>query len=232
MAKRKALHCVPWARYCGDGYQQGKHKERKNMQEVLKKLYGEAVTEENLARFHEELGRRFVSKADFNQRGEELKTLREQNAYQEQELSALRETVLEAEHLRQQLECEMQKHEAEMEAYHAQESEKQLRDAVDRALTEAGARNLTAVKALLNLETISLEDGKLQGLAEQLWELKKENSYLFDMNHQDIQFICPSEQKSHAVTSQDFQKMGYMERLKLKREQPELYRSIMQTNRR
>ena len=40
------------------------------MLEVLKQLYGEAVTEESFDVFKEELGKRFVPKSEFNQRGE------------------------------------------------------------------------------------------------------------------------------------------------------------------
>ena len=53
------------------------------MIEVLKMLYGDAVTEESLKRFQEELGKKFVPKSEFNQRGEELKMLREQLAEKE-----------------------------------------------------------------------------------------------------------------------------------------------------
>ena len=159
------------------------------MQEVLKRLYGEAVTEESLSTFNEELGKRFVAKGDFNQRNEELKNLRSQVAGMEEELLAGREAVLLAEELRQRLQETEEKHANELAAYAEQEAKKQMKSALDKALSEAGARNLIAVKALLDLEKIAFKNGELTGLNEQLWDLKKENSYLFLENKQDIQFI-------------------------------------------
>lgn len=203
-----------------------------DLQEILKRLYGGAVTEESLVKFHEELGKRFVSKADFNQRGEELKVLREQAAQQEAELAGCRAAKQEIEHLQRELQEAEQKHAEEMAAYCEQTSKKQLEAAMERALTEAGARNLTAVKALLDTERITIENGALKGLDEQLWEIKEENGYLFTTADKDFQFIRPTAQSKAEITGEDFQKMGYMERLKLKREQPELYRSMIQTNRR
>lgn len=56
-----------------------------------------------------------------------------------------------------------------------------LDSAVDAALTKAGAKNFTAVRALLDLEKVSLdESGRLNGLSEQLEAVKKSDSYLFN----------------------------------------------------
>lgn len=50
---------------------------------------------------------------------------------------------------------------------------------LERALNQAGAKNLKAVKALIDTEKINLVDGTLIGLDEQLTALKKSDSYLF-----------------------------------------------------
>ncbi|MTI62268.1 MAG: scaffolding protein [Firmicutes bacterium] len=50
---------------------------------------------------------------------------------------------------------------------------------IDKYLREEGARNPKAVKALLDLDKVKLEDGKLIGLKEQVDEKKKEEDYLF-----------------------------------------------------
>lgn len=47
------------------------------MQEILKQLFGEAVTEDALKQFNAELGKKFVAKADHNTKLEEIKTLQE-----------------------------------------------------------------------------------------------------------------------------------------------------------
>lgn len=202
------------------------------MLEVLKKLYGEAVTEESLERFKEELGKRFVPKADFNQRGEELKMLREKAAQQEEALADFQKLLQEKEALQQAL-LEAEAKQAELiEAYEGREAQERLRGALERALKEAGARNVTAVKALLDMGSITLENGELKGFFEQLRELKKENGYLFEAGEHNVQFVRPAARGKSDMSQEDFKKMGYMERLKMKREQPEQYQSMMNRNRR
>lgn len=78
-----------------------------------------------------------------------------------------------------------EKYKADFEASQA-ESKKQIEalryeHALDGALTTAKARNIKAVKALLEYEKIKLnKDGSFSGLSEQLETLKKDNGYLFE----------------------------------------------------
>lgn len=50
---------------------------------------------------------------------------------------------------------------------------------LDAALTKGGALNSKATKALLDMDAIKFDDGKLTGLDEQLETVKKDNPYLF-----------------------------------------------------
>ena len=52
--------------------------------------------------------------------------------------------------------------------------------ALSAALTGAKARNSKAVKALLNMDGLKLNDGKIIGLDEQLSQIKEENGFLFE----------------------------------------------------
>lgn len=52
--------------------------------------------------------------------------------------------------------------------------------AIEKALTDAKARNIKAVKALLDLDNLKLTDEKILGLDEQLAKIKEENSFLFE----------------------------------------------------
>ncbi|NTL85869.1 phage scaffolding protein [Enterococcus faecium] len=66
-------------------------------------------------------------------------------------------------------------------------SEQQIADlkkssAIDLALTQAGAKNIKAAKALLDSESLELTDEGLKGLGEQLAALKESDSYLFGSN--------------------------------------------------
>jgi predicted nucleic acid-binding Zn-ribbon protein len=57
----------------------------------------------------------------------------------------------------------------------------QFEYALESALTGAKAKNIKAVKALLDMEKVKLEGGKITGLDSQLEALKTESGYLFDV---------------------------------------------------
>lgn len=68
-------------------------------------------------------------------------------------------------------------------------SEQQIADlkkssAIDLALTQAGAKNIKAAKALLDGESLELTDEGLKGLDEQLTALKESDGYLFGQSEQ------------------------------------------------
>jgi len=136
-----------------------------------------------------------------------LKSLFEEK---EQELTALKEEqAKELEHVKQQAENE------------------KFSMALQHALSRAGAKNAKAVQALLSMEGLRLENGTIMGLSEQLDVLKKENGYLFEDEKGRVHFVRPGGSADVAVTPEEFQKMGYMEKLKLKKEQPDLYQSLL-----
>lgn len=51
--------------------------------------------------------------------------------------------------------------------------------ALEKELTAAGARRIKPVMAMLDTDNIKFEDGKLEGLSEQLEALKESDDYLF-----------------------------------------------------
>ncbi len=69
--------------------------------------------------------------------------------------------------------------EADARAFGAQLTAQKKDAGVALALTRAQAKNLTAVKALLNLEAIALEGDRLTGLDAQLEAVMRENPFLF-----------------------------------------------------
>lgn len=96
--------------------------------------------------------------------------------------------------------------------------------ALTEALRDAKAKNPTAVKALLNVDTIKLVDGKLAGLEEQLSTLKTSDDYLFVA--EGLAGRTPPNPggggKPQTLTRADFAKKPYEERLKLMQENPSL----------
>ena len=70
----------------------------------------------------------------------------------------------------------------ELEENHSKEMHNlQFNFALEGALTNAKSKNNKALKALLNMDNIKYQEGKLEGLQEQIEALQKDASYLFDL---------------------------------------------------
>lgn len=105
--------------------------------------------------------------------------------------------------------------------------------AIEKALTGAKAKNLTAVKALLkDLDKAELlEDGTIKGLAEQIKGLQTadDTKFLFEAETKkkpDIKGASPADpgdDKPKGITKEQFNRMGYKDRLKLFNEDRETY---------
>lgn len=78
------------------------------------------------------------------------------------------------------LEAEKENLTNEIETIKKEAESKEFNLALDSALKEANAKNSKLIKALLDNEKLTLKDGKLEGITEQLETIKKENDFLFD----------------------------------------------------
>ena len=78
------------------------------------------------------------------------------------------------------IEADKEKISNELEALKKEAADKEFNTALDNALKEAKSKNNKLVKSLLDNEKLTLKDGKLEGLEEQLEAIKKENDFLFD----------------------------------------------------
>lgn len=79
------------------------------------------------------------------------------------------------------------KYKTDTDKLNAQLSATKLNGALDNALNTAKVRNTKAIKGLLNMDDIKLDEkGNLVGVNDQLESLKKSDGYLFDEGqHQD-----------------------------------------------
>lgn len=98
---------------------------------------------------------------------------------------------------------------------------------LEEAIASSGAKNKKAVKALLELDKITLEKGALKGLSEQISELKKSCDYLFESDIKKPQFTAQSK-GSKELTKKSFESMSYKKRLKLFLENPTLYKQLQE----
>nr|DAN79417.1 MAG TPA: minor structural protein [Caudoviricetes sp.] len=72
-------------------------------------------------------------------------------------------------------------YERQIEELNSQRQADKLNNYIDLGLTSANVRNLKAVKALLNMDSIKANDkGEFEGLTEQLDALKESDGYLFN----------------------------------------------------
>ena len=142
------------------------------------------LTDEQVKKVMAGLDGDFVTKTRFNEVNEENKTLKQSVSDRDKQLNDLKKSSGDNAELKAQIE-ELQKKNTEQAKAHAAEmAQLKLDNAVDTALTAAGAKNSKAVKALLDMSKVKLgEDGKLSGwdaLALHKELLERSDSYLFN----------------------------------------------------
>jgi len=104
------------------------------------------------------------------------KTLKERD----KQLEGLKKASGDNAELQSQIAALRQQNAEQQKAHKAELAQLKLDNAIDGALTAAGAKNNKAARALLDLSKVQLgEDGKLQGWQEQLEALQKSDGYLF-----------------------------------------------------
>ena len=169
----------------------------------------------------------------------EADTLKEQIKDRDKQLNDLKNSKEDLEGLKSQIETLQKDNKAKDEQYKAEIRNLKVNSAVDAALTGAKAKNLTAVKALLkDIDKAELlEDGTVKGLKEQIEALTKadDSKFLFDIATapQTPKGATPaSSPKASAtgITKEQFNKMGYRERLDLFNNDPTTYNSLMGEN--
>ncbi len=106
------------------------------MKEVLKQLFGEAVTEEALKSFNAELGKRFVSKTDFNSKLDEIKNLKDDKKSLEDKITELTENSKTADEFKEKFE-NLQKEIKEKE--NKAEEERKAKEKADSILSRFDA---------------------------------------------------------------------------------------------
>lgn len=77
----------------------------------------------------------------------------------------------------------IQDHETTIENLKKESAQKDFNYALDSALKDNKCKNAKALKALLDLDNIEFNEGKLEGLEGQLNALKESDGYLFDTSN-------------------------------------------------
>lgn len=127
----------------------------------------------------------YVPRSRMDEVNKENKSLKQTVSERDKQLADLEKTNGDNETLKNQL-IELQKLNAEqLKAHEAEMSQLKLDNAVEAALTAAGAKNNKALRALLDSGKFKLDgSGKLEGLEEQLKAVRKSDPYLFTEKEQ------------------------------------------------
>ena len=129
-------------------------------------------------------------KTQINTKNEELKPAREQLVEANETINGFKAVDIES--IKKAADDWKQKAEKAESDAAAKISQIQFDSLLESTLSTAKAKNAKAVKALLDMEGLKLDDGKIIGLDDQLAKIKAENDYLFEGDKKTPQFSAPT----------------------------------------
>lgn len=121
----------------------------------------------------------YIKKDKYDEKQKERDELNKQLKERDEQLNNLKKGYGDNEELKQRI-AELQKTNEETETkFNKQINEFKLNSAIENVANKSGAKNVKALKSLLNFETIIISDDGVVGLDEQINKLKETESYLF-----------------------------------------------------
>lgn len=178
-------------------------------------LIAMGLTEEQTKKVMDSLDGNYVTKTRFNEVNEENKTLKKSVSDRDKQLEDLKKSSGDNEELKKQIETLQRENANQKKAHETEMTQLRLDNAIDAALTAAGAKNIKAVRALIDTSKVKVgEDGKLTGFDDLLSAVQKSDSYLFTEKQQKQNFKGFQPGASGNVkpgTKVDMSKMTYEE---------------------
>ena len=151
-------------------------------------LIAMGLTEDQAKKVMDSLDGNFVTKARFNEVNEENKTLKQSVADRDKQLEDLMKSSGDNAELKKQIETLQQQNADQKKAHDAEMAQLKLDNAIDAALTAAGAKNIKAVRAMIDTSKMKLgEDGTVEGLSDAIKAVQKSDSYMFNTVQQKQQ---------------------------------------------
>ena len=176
----------------------------------------------------------YIPKTRFDEVNEAKKNAEALVKERDKQLEDVKKSTGDNEELKKQIEQLQEDNKAAKQKYEADIRQMQIDNAVQAALKDAGAKNVTATMALLTgLDKAELaEDGTVKGLSEQIQSLQKSESYLFNIKNEPPKASGATPANSGPVvpgtiTKEQFSRMGYKEREELYNTNKELYDSLV-----
>ena len=155
------------------------------MKEILTQLFGDAVTDDAMKQFNAELGKKFVAKADFNAKVEEVKTLKGEKKTLEDEVTRLNENANGNEDVKKELEALKAKIDADAKQAEADRISREKAESDERLFNEAlGEKKFShdAIKShYFNLfrQDLAKEENKGKSAVDILHNLTKDDATAF-----------------------------------------------------
>lgn len=150
------------------------------LKEILKKAgIEEGKLDSVIADINKELPKYFIPKDKYNEVAEAKKKLETDIAERDKQLEQLKAAAGSNEELKKQIETLQAENKKAADEWQAKVAQMQLDFAIERALTTAKAKNIKAVKALLDMDKVKLDGDQLLGIDEQLKALQQSDPYLF-----------------------------------------------------
>ena len=142
----------------------------------------EEAEEENIELFiASENNGDFVRRTRLNEESDKVKELRDQLKDYDKQIEDLKKHADASSELQEEIKKIQDAKKAEVEELTNKLRNKTLNSEIDKALIRRKARNPKAVKALLDMESIQLEDDdSVTGLDKQLDKLEEEEGYMFE----------------------------------------------------
>jgi hypothetical protein len=136
----------------------------------------------------------------------------------DKQIETLKKSVGDNEDLKKQIETLQADNKAQADAHAKEMQQLKVDAAVEKALTDSGALNIKATKALLELTDAKLsDDGTVKGLAEQIEKLKGDEGSKFMFKEveqsQNQQQTFTGFQPGNSTTVPDSKQAGYEARL-------------------
>lgn len=184
------------------------------MLDWLKTILGEAYSEEIDKKVSEEIGKNFVARADFNTLNTEKKNLADTVKERDKQLETLKASTGDVEALKNQIATLQTENATAAKAHEAEIKSLKIDTAVELALSAAKAKNVKAVKALLDLDKAELDaDGTVKGLADQIKKLAEapDSGFMFEAGKAGFKGFKPGESGDPNNQPPDYSKMTYEE---------------------
>lgn len=172
----------------------------------------------------------FIPKSRFDEVNEAKKNAEALIVERDKQIEELKKSAGASDDLKKQIEQLQADNKATVKAKDDEIKQIKINNAVNTALISAGAKNVKAALALLNLDKAELaDDGTVKGLKEQIDALKTadDSKFLFNDGKPNIKGANPAggsgDPKNQTVTKEQFAKMGYKARVELYNTNKSLY---------